>query len=183
MPLTDLQRKILAVLAASRSGESYFAGGAALHFEPDFARYSHDLDFFHDSAERVAAAFGEDSTVLSDAGYEIKLVFSQPGFIRALVSRRRQSTQIDWAHDSAWRFMPLVRDELGGLLLHEVDLAVNKALALAGRDEPRDLVDVLFVHDRILPAERSGLGGCGQGSRFHSAVAARAIEADRTLPS
>src|SRR5579862_5225412 len=47
--------------------------------------------------------------------------------------------------------MPLVRDPLGGLLLHPVDLAVNKVLALAGRDEPRDFVDVLFIHRTILP--------------------------------
>jgi hypothetical protein len=46
--------------------------------------------------------------------------------------------------------MPLVRDPLGGLLLHPVDLAVNKVLALVGRDEPRDFVDILFVHARIL---------------------------------
>jgi hypothetical protein len=47
--------------------------------------------------------------------------------------------------------MPLVRDELGGLLLHPIDLATNKVLALAGRDEPRDFVDILFVHHRVLP--------------------------------
>lgn len=47
--------------------------------------------------------------------------------------------------------MPLVRDALGGLLLRPVDLAINKVLALAGRDEPRDFVDLLFVHARVLP--------------------------------
>jgi len=47
--------------------------------------------------------------------------------------------------------MPLVRDELGGLLLHPVDLAINKVLALAGRDEPRDFVDILYVHREVLP--------------------------------
>ncbi|MCH7565365.1 MAG: hypothetical protein IH968_16250 [Gemmatimonadetes bacterium] len=36
-------------------------------------------------------------------------------------------------------------------LLHEIDLAVNKTLALAGRDEPRDFIDILFVHERVLP--------------------------------
>jgi hypothetical protein len=76
---------------------------------------------------------------------------SQPGFVRAVVRKGDDATRIDWAHDSAWRFMPPVRDALGGYLLHEVDLAVNKALALAGRDEPRDFVDILFIHDRILP--------------------------------
>ncbi len=47
--------------------------------------------------------------------------------------------------------MPLVTDPLGGLLLHPVDLALNKLLAFAGRDEPRDFVDVLYVHDHVLP--------------------------------
>jgi hypothetical protein len=46
--------------------------------------------------------------------------------------------------------MPPVQNALGGFLLHEIDLAVNKVLALAGRDEPRDFVDVLFVHERVL---------------------------------
>lgn len=61
------------------------------------------------------------------------------------------STRVDWAHETAWRFLPPVRDELGGYLLHEVDLAINKTLALAGRDEPRDFVDILYAHEQILP--------------------------------
>jgi hypothetical protein len=76
---------------------------------------------------------------------------SQPGFIRAVVRRGPDETRVDWAHDSAWRFMPLVRDAVGGWLLHPVDLAVNKLHALAGRDEPRDFVDMLFAHETILP--------------------------------
>ena len=151
MPLTEHQKKILAVLAPSRAEEGYLAGGAALHFSPNSARYSHDLDFFHDSSERVAKAYAADRALLEAAGYALELVFSQPGSIRAIVSREGTATQIDWAHDSAWRFMPLVRDDMGGLLLHPVDLAVNKVLALAGRDEVRDFVDVLFIHRTTLP--------------------------------
>jgi hypothetical protein len=74
-----------------------------------------------------------------------------PNSTRAVVSRGDDATRVDWAHDSAWRFMPLVPDELGGLLLHPADLAVNKVLVLAGRDEPRDFVDILFAHRRVLP--------------------------------
>lgn len=47
--------------------------------------------------------------------------------------------------------MPLVRNETGGLTLHEVDLAINKALTLAGRDEVRDFVDIMHAHEHILP--------------------------------
>lgn len=151
MPLTAFQQTLLADLARDRSDDGYLAGGAALHFAPNSARFSDDLDFFHDSLERVAAAFQSDHVRLEKAGYTVTLEVSQPGFIRAIVSRGPHATRVDWAHDSAWRFMPLIRHPVGGLLLHPVDLAVNKILALAGRDEARDFVDILFVHARVLP--------------------------------
>lgn len=151
MPLTGFQRSLLGLLGRNRSPDSYLAGGAALHFTPNSTRYSDDLDFFHDSSERVAQAFASDSETLEEAGYGVRVEISQPGFIRAVVTRDEEATKVDWAHESAWRFMPLVRDELGGYLLHDVDLAINKTLALAGRDEPRDFVDILFVHERVLP--------------------------------
>ena len=133
MPLTDFRRAILALLAETRTPDSYLAGGAALHFSPRSIRYSNDLDFFHDSAERVASAFAEDSSRLGSAGYEVEVVLSQPGFIRAVVRRDQHATRIDWAHDSAWRFMPPVRDELGGFVLHDVDLAVNNSSSCRAR--------------------------------------------------
>ncbi|MEN8144427.1 MAG: nucleotidyl transferase AbiEii/AbiGii toxin family protein [Gemmatimonadota bacterium] len=151
MPLTTFQREILALLAQTRAPDSYLAGGAALHFSPNSLRYSRDLDFFHDSTERVAEAFAEDSRLLNEAGMAVSVEMSQPGFIRATVTRADEVTRIDWAHDSAWRFLPAVRDDLGGYLLHEVDLGINKTLALAGRDEARDFVDIMYVHEHILP--------------------------------
>ncbi len=151
MPLTAFQRTLLADLAATPTDERYLAGGAAMHFAPNSTRYSDDLDFFHDSEARVASAFATDRDTLRNAGYAVDVELSLPGFVRAVVRRGEHATRVDWAHDSAWRFMPLVRDELGGLLLHPVDLAINKVLALAGRDEPRDFVDILFVNHRVLP--------------------------------
>ncbi len=46
--------------------------------------------------------------------------------------------------------MPTVRHPLAGYALHPVDLAVNKLLALAGRDEARDFLDVLDLDRRTL---------------------------------
>lgn len=150
MPLTVFQRELLATLVTSPTDARYLAGGAALHFAPNSTRYSDDLDFFHDSEARVASAFAADREHLQHAGYAVDVELSLPGLVRAVVRRGDDATRVDWAHDSAWRFMPLVRDELGGWLLHPVDLAINKALALAGRDEPRDFLDMLFAHGRIL---------------------------------
>ena len=150
MPLTDFQRALLAELATALNDDRYLAGGAAMHFAPNSTRYSDDLVFFHDSETRVATAFAADRAHLERAGYRVEVEQSLPGFVRAIVGRGEEATRVDWAHDSAWRFLPLVRDPLGGLLLHPMDLAINKVLALAGRDEPRDFVDILFVHERVL---------------------------------
>ncbi|MGH7673790.1 MAG: nucleotidyl transferase AbiEii/AbiGii toxin family protein [Gemmatimonadales bacterium] len=166
MPLTAFQRELLATLATAPTDERYLAGGAAMHFAPNSTRYSDDLDFFHDSEGRVAAAFAADREHLQDTGYAVDVELSLPGFVRAVVRRDEHATRVDWAHDSAWRFMPLVRDELGGLLLHPVDLAVNKVLALAGRDEPRDFVDILFVHRRVLPLAALSWAAVGKDPGF-----------------
>jgi hypothetical protein len=47
--------------------------------------------------------------------------------------------------------MPTIRHPVAGYVLHPVDLAVNKLLALAGRDEARDFLDVLDLDRRTLP--------------------------------
>ncbi len=42
-------------------------------------------------------------------------------------------------------------DETFGYVLHLIDLATNKVAAAYGRREPRDVVDLLTIHQRILP--------------------------------
>lgn len=154
MPLTLFQSGVARALAQGRSEESFLAGGAAIHLEPNSLRFSNDLDYFNDSAERVAHAFGADELRLKQAGYEVSVMIERPGFVRAIVSgasgKTKESTKVEWVHDSAWRFFPAIVDERVGYLLHPIDLAINKLLALVGRDEPRDLLDTLFVQDRTL---------------------------------
>jgi hypothetical protein len=48
---------------------------------------------------------------------------NQPGFVRAIVRKDAHATKVEWARDSAWRFMPTVRDDRVGFVLHPVDLA------------------------------------------------------------
>ncbi len=151
MPLTPIQLRIARLLAGNRTPDSHLAGGAALHFAPNSMRYSNDLDYFHDSVERVATAFESDRRELERNGYAVETEMSQPGYLRALVSLGKETTKIEWAHDSAWRFMPVLSHPDVGFQLHPIDIAVNKLLALASRDEPRDFIDVLYINRRILP--------------------------------
>jgi len=142
MPLTAFQAAIAELLAVNRSSDSYLAGGSALHIEPNSKRYSNDLDYFHDSEERVALAVRDDTQLLEQSGYQIEVLLQQPGFARAIARKGEEATKLEWAHDSAWRFLPTVRNERSGFQLSSIDLAINKLLALVGRDEPRDYLDI-----------------------------------------
>lgn len=150
MPLTEFQKSVAQLLATLRTPDSHLAGGAAMHLQPQSLRYSNDLDYFHDSEERVASAFAADRSLLEANQYQVVVHLAQPGFIRAVVSRGDSATKVEWAHDTAWRFMPAQQDPTAGYMLHPVDLAVNKLLALVGRDEPRDFLDIIYVHEEVL---------------------------------
>jgi hypothetical protein len=166
VPLTDYQAHLARLLSGNRSLDSYLAGGAAILIEPNTKRYSRDLDYFHDSDTRVAEAFAADCGVLEQAGYSVDVDLQQPGYVRAVVRRDEDATKVEWARDSSWRFMPTVKDDRVGFLLHPVDLAVNKVLTLAGRDEPRDVVDVLYLHRHVLMLGALCWAACGKDPGF-----------------
>jgi hypothetical protein len=166
MPLTEHQARLVRLLSVNRSFDSYLAGGAAILIEPQTTRFSRDLDYFHDSDARVARAFADDQQLLASHGYEVEVQLNQPGYVRAVVRDDEDATKIEWARDSDWRFMPTVRDERAGYLLHPVDLAVNKVLALGGRDEPRDVLDTLHHHRHVLGLGPMCWAACGKDPGF-----------------
>src|SRR5438067_460005 len=71
--------------------------------------------------------------------------------------------RLEWTHDSAFRFFFTQPDELFGYVLHPADLATNKASAAADRREPRDIVDLVTIHENILPL---GAAVCAAVGRF-----------------
>jgi hypothetical protein len=83
-----------------------------------------------------------------------------------VVRHGEHSTKVEWAHDTSWRFMPTVRHERFGFVLHPADLAVNKVLTLAGRDEPRDLLDTLHQHREVLCLGGLCWAACGKDPGF-----------------
>jgi hypothetical protein len=170
MPLTQLQTDIARLIAVNRSPSSHLAGGSALHLEPDSLRTSNDLDYFHDAEALVGRAFAADRALLEAAGYGVEVTLSQPGFVRAIVGKGGDATKVDWAHDSAWRFLPPVRDPRVGFRLHPLDLAINKVLALAGRDEPRDFLDVIYVHRLYLSLGSLCWAAAGKDPGFSPAM-------------
>jgi hypothetical protein len=149
MPLSKLQSDILILLATRRDPESYVAGSAYL--ARGGARFSGDIDIFHDREDRVARAGEDDAAVLRAAGLDVNWRRREPTFYQAIVSRGHESTKLEWVVDSDFRFFPTQRDDVFGYVLHPVDLATNKVMAAAGRREPRDIVDLVTIHREIVP--------------------------------
>lgn len=149
MPLARIQSDILRLLAAHRDPESYVAGSTPLNLSAP--RYSDDIDVFHDREERVARAAEADGAVLQANDYDLPWLRREPAMYSVLAGKGGETTKLEWAVDADYRFFPTMPDETFGYVLHPVDLATNKMMAAAGRREPRDVVDLLVIHDRILP--------------------------------
>jgi len=149
VPLSKLQAEILRLLAAHRDPESYVAGSTPLNREA--SRFSGDIDIFHDREERVTRAAEEDSAILQAHGFTLQWLRREPNFYSVLVRREDEATKLEWVVDSDFRFFPALPDELFGYVLHPVDLATNKIMAAAGRREPRDVVDLVMIHEQVLP--------------------------------
>ena len=149
MPLSKIQTAILKLLASQRDPESYVAGSTPLNREAP--RYSGDIDVFHDREERVARAAAEDAAVLESNGYALEWQRREPTIYTVLAQCFGEATRLEWVVDSDFRFFPTMPDEMFGYVLHPVDLAMNKTMAAAGRREVRDLVDLVTIHETILP--------------------------------
>jgi hypothetical protein len=147
-------------------GESYVAGAAALNALAAAPRLSHDVDLFHDTLEAVAESWAADRVLLERDGCEITVLRERPGFVEALVRKGNESAILRWTQDSAYRFFPLAEHEDFGLTLHPVDLATNKVLALVGRLEVRDWVDVITSHEQIQPLGYLVWAACGKDPGF-----------------
>jgi hypothetical protein len=166
MPISDIQAKVLRLIAANRSPENYLAGATVIHRAATTPRFSQDLDFFHDVADSVAGSAERDADTLSRAGYAVQWLLRTTTFYRAVVTIGNQRLKIEWAHDSAFRFFPVQPDRRFGYRLHDADAAVNKMLALAGRSEIRDFVDVLHLHGTYLTLGAMAWAACGKDPGF-----------------
>ena len=166
MPISEFQSSVLKTIADNRSPESYLAGATVIHRSEKSPRFSQDLDFFHDLEQSVAQSAETDVATLVESGCEVEWLLRTPAFYRALVSREGSQIRLEWAQDSAFRFFPVQKDEEWGYRLHEADAAINKVLALGGRQEIRDFVDILHLNDSYLSIGAMVWAACGKDPGF-----------------
>jgi len=151
MPLGAFEREVLRLIAKNRNPDSFVAGATILHRADESPRASQDIDLFHDTEESIVDAVRRDSETLRQHGYRVEPGPPQPTFQRALIFSGNQDTKLEWVFDSAFRFFPVEPDPELGWALNFWDAATNKVLAQAARNEFRDYLDVLHLHQNHLP--------------------------------
>ena len=171
MALTPFQRTVCRRLAQHRiaNTESYVSGRTAKGESAASTRVSLSVDLFHDSQEAVRVGWETDQSLLLRHGYDLSLVRERPAFVEAVVERDGDRVLVQWAADSAFRFFALIEHEDFGLTLHPFDLATNKVLALIGRLEVRDWIDVIAAHERIQQLGYLAWASCGKDPGFNPA--------------
>lgn len=168
MALTELQRDLCRLIAQNRidQGESYVAGGVALNVLLDGTRVSRDIDLFHDTREALEATWDADRLLLERSGYTVEVLRERPAYVEARVIQGQSRVLMQWTCDSAYRFFPLMRHDELGLVLHPFDLATNKVLALVGRVEARDWIDVITCHEKVQRLGYLAWAACGKDPGF-----------------
>jgi len=149
VPLSSLQTEALQLLAGSRDPESYVAGSTPLNISS--ARFSADIDIFHDRSEQIAMYAESDANLLIIAGFTVTWLRKTSFIHSATIAKDGRQTKLEWLGDSDFRLFPPIRDSLFGFRLHPIDLAINKLFAAAGRSEPRDIYDLKIIHETIAP--------------------------------
>jgi predicted nucleotidyltransferase component of viral defense system len=144
--LSPLQRQVAEIVAALEEAEGFaLAGGAALIARGEVERQTRDLDFFGLTGEAVDRLVPAVDRALRAAGFAVQHVQENPGFARLLVESGDERTEVDLAADA--RLFPTEPGDPAPTLSGE-ELAVDKLLAVFGRAEARDFVDLMAVEPR-----------------------------------
>lgn len=144
--LTPLQEQVAEIIAGLEEAEGFaLAGGAALIVRGDVRRQTRDLDFFGLTADAVDRLLPAVDRALQDAGLVVHHVQESPGFARLIVESSDDRTELDLSADA--RLFPVEPGRLAPTLTGE-ELAVDKVLAVFGRAEARDFVDLMALEPR-----------------------------------
>ena len=145
--LSDLQRRVADIVAGLPEASDFvLAGGGALIARGDVDRLTRDLDYFTIDPGQVDLLLPVLEGALRGAGWAVVEETVAPGFARLVIDDGVERTGVDLAADA--RLLRAEPSEFG-LLLSAEELAVDKVLAVFGRAEARDFIDLAALEPRF----------------------------------
>jgi len=138
--LSPLQERIAILVGHSLSGSDFaLAGGAALIMQGFVDRKTNDLDYFGSSSQVLTQRLPLAIAELQRDGLDVETRRQSESFARLVVRDGSNEVEIDFGLDG--RLFPAVQGEFSPVLTGK-ELAVDKVLAIFGRAEARDFVDL-----------------------------------------
>ena len=136
--LYKLQDKVLKAIS-NIDNDFYLIGGTALHRFYFNARYSNDLDLFVSSGYNFKEDIDEIIWFLSENDFRIEEKVKTRDFYRFVVN---EILQLDFVNDRVFRYG---KSELidGVRVDNKFNILTNKIGAIIGRDEEKDLFDIM----------------------------------------
>ncbi|MCA1755676.1 MAG: nucleotidyl transferase AbiEii/AbiGii toxin family protein [Spirochaeta sp.] len=159
--LYELQDRVLHTVFAVEQ-EFYLTGGTCLSRFYQAKRYSDDLDFFCNDSPRYAFAVRSIRAEL-EKSLQLAAVIETRGFTRFQIEH---TLQVDFVNDIPYRYgEPLVTAE--GYLIDTVEnILANKLTAILGRDNPKDIFDLLLIHSHYTVSWRDILEAAHKKAGF-----------------
>lgn len=131
----------------------YLTGGTALAAFYLHHRYSDDLDLFTDDPQAVVRVPPVMRDLAQRCRATVSFTRTTGSFLECfLVSQAGERLEMDFALDSPYRLEPKVQHpELGVWTDTALDISCNKLSALYDRADPKDFVDIYFIHHELYP--------------------------------
>lgn len=143
--LTPFQKQVLrAFTGIEESKAFYLTGGTALSAFYLAHRRSEDFDLFTSEEPLIAIAARKFKSALENLGIKVEEIRSFSSFWEAVATKDNESFKVQLAYDSPFLLSDFGEEE--GLKFHSFDdIAAGKLLALYGRAEERDFIDVYCI--------------------------------------
>src|SRR5215467_4063984 len=143
--LTPFQKQVLkAFTGIEESKAFYLTGGTALSAFFLGHRLSEDFDLFTSQEPLIAIIARKFKSTLENSGIRVQEVRSFSSFWEAVASKDNESFKVQLAYDSPFLLSKI--EEREGLRIHSFeDIAAGKLLALYGRAEERDFIDIYCI--------------------------------------
>jgi predicted nucleotidyltransferase component of viral defense system len=148
--LTPLQKEFLKQFPRSYLGSNFFflTGGTALAEFYLHHRRSQDLDFFTlDQNLSFDVVNAEILKLANKMSLKIEHQITSPTFLQYILTRNHQTLKIDMVKDVPIHFGEV--KTVDGLMVDSLEnIAVGKLLAIFGRADAKDFIDLYFLLER-----------------------------------
>lgn len=139
--LYELQDRVLDTVFEIES-EFYLTGGTCLSRFYQAKRYSDDLDFFTNDSPRFSFAVRAIKAALQN-DFLLSSSVETRNFVRVVVDGR---LQIDFVNDASYRLNDIMVTPKKYRIDTIENILSNKLTAVIGRDNPKDIFDIVLIH-------------------------------------